>query len=53
MLSLPLDAKYQTPFEAYVNFAKDFGISDLQIGKSTSFLLGHRDLESEIDSREI
>jgi predicted phosphodiesterase len=45
MLSHPLDLMYQAPFGAYVDFAKNFGISDLQVGNSASFLLGHRDLE--------
>ena len=45
MLSYPLDAKYEVPFEAYTGFAKNFGIGELQVGSSTSFLIGHRDLE--------
>lgn len=45
MLSFPLDAKYEIPFEAYFGFAKNFGIGELQVGGSTSLLIGHRDLE--------
>jgi predicted MPP superfamily phosphohydrolase len=45
MLSHPLDRKYEVPFEAYTDFAKNFGIGELQVGDSTSFLIGHRDLE--------
>jgi predicted MPP superfamily phosphohydrolase len=45
MLSYPLDAKYEIPFEAYLGFAKNFGIGVLQVGDSTSLLIGNRDLE--------
>ncbi len=45
MLSYPLDAKYEVPFEAYTGFSENFGIGQLQVGSNTSFLIGHRDLE--------
>ena len=34
MLALPLDAKYEIPFQAYVAFAQAFGIQPLQLGDS-------------------
>src|ERR1019366_5206157 len=43
MLSYPLDAKYEVPFETYSGFSKNFGIGELQVGSNTSFLIGHRD----------
>ena len=43
ILSFPLDTKYEVPFEAYTGFAKKLGIGELQVGGSTSFLMGHRD----------
>src|SRR5208337_1659465 len=45
MLSCPLDPRYEIPFEAYTEFAKDFGIEKLQVGTGASFLIGQRDLE--------
>jgi len=45
MLSCPPDPKYEVPFEAYTEFAKNSGIGELQVGGNTSFLIGHRDLE--------
>jgi hypothetical protein len=45
MLSYPLDTPYEVPFESYTDFAKNCGIGELQVGTSTSFLIGHRDLE--------
>lgn len=45
ILSFPLDTKYELPFEDYTGFAKKFGIGELQVGGSTSFLIGHRNLE--------
>jgi predicted MPP superfamily phosphohydrolase len=45
MFSYPLDQKYEVPFEAYTEFAKNCGIRQLQVGANTSFLVGHRDLE--------
>jgi predicted MPP superfamily phosphohydrolase len=45
MLSYPLDPKHEVPFEAYTEFAKNFGIEKLQVGTSTSLLIGQRNLE--------
>jgi hypothetical protein len=45
MLSYPLDTQYEVPFESYTDFAKNFGIGQLQVGGGTSFLIGHRNLE--------
>ena len=45
VLSFPLDTKYEVPFEGYTGFAKKLGIRELQVGGSTSFLMGHRDVE--------
>jgi predicted phosphodiesterase len=45
MLSYPLDPKYKVPFEGYTGFAKNFGIGELKGGGSTSYLIGHRNLE--------
>src|ERR1700722_5990492 len=32
MLAVPIDAKYEMPFQAYVAFAQAFGIQPLQLG---------------------
>jgi Calcineurin-like phosphoesterase len=45
MLSFPLDPKFQVPFDAYTEFAKNFGMDRLWIGAETSFLVGQRDLD--------
>src|ERR1019366_7149548 len=45
MLSFPLDPKFEVPFAAYTEFAKNFGLEELQVGTATSFLIGQRDLE--------
>jgi hypothetical protein len=45
MLALPLDAKYEIPFQAYVAFAQAFGIQPLQLGTASSYLIGQRTLE--------
>ncbi|HZQ23313.1 MAG TPA: metallophosphoesterase [Terriglobales bacterium] len=45
ILSFPLDTKYEVPFEGYTGFAKKFGIGELQVGGSTSSLIGHRNVE--------
>ena len=45
MLSCPLDAKYEAPFEGYTGFAQKFGVGELHLGDSASFLIGQRTLE--------
>jgi Calcineurin-like phosphoesterase len=45
MLSFPLDPKFEVPFEAYTEFAKNFGLEELLVGTATSFLIGQRNLE--------
>lgn len=45
MLSFPLDPKFEVPFAAYTEFAKNFGLEELQVGTATSFLIGQRNLE--------
>jgi hypothetical protein len=45
MLSCPLDAKYEAPFEGYTGFAQKFGVGELHLGDSASFLIGQRTLK--------
>jgi predicted MPP superfamily phosphohydrolase len=45
MLSMPLDSKYEAPFSAYADFAREFGIEPLRLGKDTSHVVGQRELE--------
>jgi hypothetical protein len=45
MLAVPLDSKYESPFQAYVAFAQAFGIQPLSLGAASSYLIGQRTLE--------
>lgn len=44
-LAVPLDPKYETPFESFAEFAKNFPVQTVLLGKACSYLVGQRVLE--------